>query len=658
LPGASTTCQDNGLLSLFNSRACATLILLAGAFAYVNTFDGDFVWDDASSVLLHKHVQDPSKVAQLFREDQHAFGAGQGNFYRPLVSLSFMVDFFFSYDPATDAPTDSRPYPDISPLLFHLTNLAWHIAAALFLFLLLGRLGAPLGVRAAAVLLFVVHPLHTEAVAYISGRADMMSAAFLFAGLACLARRKQSGQTLFATVSGMACFVAALLSKESSTIFPLLLALVVVLPLTKGDGSETPKSPAWRFAPLAVAFALLAAYAGLRLTVLRFAEPAGTVAAPVSVQFIETGQAFARYIQMLFVPVGLHMEQTLAGTPMILALLGYLLLVTVVAVVFLAAYTRHWRIVAGFSWFLIAWAPISGMFPLNAPLAEHWMYVPMAGFWWGIAELGALLAARAPVLRTLAPAVITAGVLLFLALTVARNEAWRSNTEIYRNTLAANPHTYRIHANLAETYKTEARNLAGARRHYEATLDLYDRFRTRAGNQGILLQNETYFQWSRAMLLLGDARFEAGINRSFACSGAADACAEIRVAADLGDEDSRTARIVAMMGQAYAWLALGDFERAAFFYRNAFLATGDLAKAREAVAANTAGASAQSRLAQESVLLGTANLNEARGRFLSAAGCDPPFAHLAAALEPETLFWPNKPEAVWRSALAGAPAAP
>lgn len=622
------------------------MILVAGALAYLNTFDASFVWDDASSVLLHQHVQDPTKVLQLFGEDQHAFGVGQGNFYRPLVSLSFMLDFFLSYDAATDAPTDARPYPDISPLLFHATNLVWHVAAALLLFILLGCLGASLAVRTAATLLFVVHPLHTEAVAYISGRADMMSAAFMFGGLVCICGVRQAGRWLFRTSASMLCFVAALLCKESSTIFPVLLALIVVLPRDGQDNLITPPSRWTRLAPVIAALVLLAIYAALRLTVLRFAEPGEGAAPPLSARFIETGQAFARYAWLLFVPTGLHMEQTLAGTPPGLALVGYLLLVVILAVIFLGAHMHHWRIAAGFAWFLITWAPISGIFPLNAPLAEHWMYVPMAGFWWGLIETAALLAARAPVLRRCAPALVAACVLLFLALTVSRNEAWHSNTDIYRNTLTANPQTYRIHANLAETYKTEVHNLAGARRHYTKTLELYDRFRTRSGNQQILLQNETYFQWSLAMLHLSEARFAEGIKRNFRYSDALQTCAGIRVAADIEDEDSRTARIVAMMGQAHASLALGDFERAAVFYRNAFLATGDLAQAGRAA---SPGAGERTRLAQEEVLVRTGNIDEARARFFAAAACDPPFARVTAALDPETLFWPNQPESVWRA---------
>jgi hypothetical protein len=117
-------------------------VALAALFAYSNTFGSDFVWDDASSILLHEHVKDPTKFAQLFAEDQHAFGRGQGNFYRPLVAASFMLDYALSR-PAGPELVGPSGVPELSPFLFHVTNLAWHLLCSLMLFALLTRLEAP-----------------------------------------------------------------------------------------------------------------------------------------------------------------------------------------------------------------------------------------------------------------------------------------------------------------------------------------------------------------------------------------------------------------------------------------------------------------------------------------------------------------------------------
>lgn len=154
--------------------AMVLVLLLTCAIAYINTLDGEWVWDDASSVLLHEHVQQPDHLLQLFREDQHAFGRGQGNFYRPLVSVSFMVDYYLAGGPSPET-YGKQALPEVSPLLFHISNMFWHYCAALALLLLLHVLEAPRFVRGLVPLLFVVHPLHTEAVAYISeiGRAHV-----------------------------------------------------------------------------------------------------------------------------------------------------------------------------------------------------------------------------------------------------------------------------------------------------------------------------------------------------------------------------------------------------------------------------------------------------------------------------------------------------
>jgi len=216
--------------------ASVALVLL-GFLAYANTFSGDWVWDDVSSVLLHENVQNPAKLGQLFREDQHAFGRGEGNFYRPLVSVSFMVDFLLSYDPTLDTAA-IKGYPDVKPFLFHLSNTLWHCAASVLLFLLLGRLGAPRMVQAAASVLFVLHPMHTEAVAYISGRADMMSATFILAALLCATTDAGGTKRLVGiTFSGL-FFILGLCSKESTMIYPVLLAIVIALrPRSEGAAS-------------------------------------------------------------------------------------------------------------------------------------------------------------------------------------------------------------------------------------------------------------------------------------------------------------------------------------------------------------------------------------------------------------------------------------
>jgi len=453
----------------------AVLVAAAGFLAYANTFDGEWVWDDASSVLLHEHVKAPAVVlaegrgslleafGQLFLEDQHAFGRGQGNFYRPLLSVTFAIDYLLS------APPESvgKPGGDtgLGVFWFHLHSIAWHVLAALGLLALLRRLDAPLVVQAVVPLLWVLHPLHTEAVAYISGRADMMSGAFVFWAAWCALAARNSITGWSYTLASLALFALGLCSKEATLIYPVVL-LVCLLLQPKSD--DTP-GIGIRLLPLAGALALLVGYLYLRTTVLSFAEAGESTAAPLGQRLIETLQSFGYYIGLLFWPTGLHMERTLDGAGVLATVFGAAALALLVTLAALAYRRQAPRITLGIAWFLITWLPISGIFPLNAPLAEHWMYVPMAGFWWALAEL-ALAAARPVRFPALLPAGAAALAILFLVLTIQRNEDWHSSERLFIATLRENPDTARVHYNLAVTYGDIENETAAAKRHYEEVL--------------------------------------------------------------------------------------------------------------------------------------------------------------------------------------------
>ncbi len=446
-------------------------VALIGFVAYSGSLSGEFVWDDASSVLLHENVKDPSKLFQLFREDQHAFGRGQGNFYRPLLSVSFMVDYMIAHTPADPVlPPSIRP-PSLSSFPFHVTSTLWHIAAALFLFALMTRLGATSTVRAIAVAAYLLHPLHTEAVAYISGRADSMAAAFLFAGLALSLDDPRSRRRGWRILLASCYFVFGLLSKESALIYPAL--LFVCICLTARDQGEGAASFSARLLPFYFSLPIAAVYVGLRATVLNFAPDSSSVQSSFGERIVESGQAFALYVGLIFAPLNLHMERTLAGATSLTAALGFLFVLAALALLVYAHKRCKPGVALGLGWFLVTWLPISGLFPLNAPMAEHWMYVPLAGFLWALASLMFDPALPGP-LRKVFVAAAAIWCVWLLSLTAARNADWRDNESIYTATLRENPGSLRVHHNLAVTYHDILDNPIGAQREYRRLLSIYE----------------------------------------------------------------------------------------------------------------------------------------------------------------------------------------
>ena len=465
--------------------AVAALLVFAAFLAYANSFANDFVWDDASSILLHQDVQNPANILQLFTKDQHAYGRGQGNFYRPLVSLTFMIDTWLS------RPTipEGAPQPTqllLSPFIFHVSNTLWHAAAAIAFFALMTIARAPRPIRVLAPLLYVVHPLHTEAITYISGRADPMAGALLLGALCCALAFPANRNVVWSSIF----FVAALLSKESATIYPflLLLAVLVLRPVPKSDGVGTTAQRS-ALLPLISAGVIVGVYGALRFTLLRFASRGEGEASSLVQRMSEAGQAFALYIKLIFVPANLHMERTLDGVPGWAAVVGWALIIALAAMAFVAYAAKRDRIAFALGFFLITWFPISGIFPLNAPMAEHWMYLPILGFIWALFEI-VWMFAGATVLRYPVYAIGYAASLAFVLVTAHRNYDWRNNESLYVATLKQNPNTIRVAFNLGVTYEDLIGNESGARREFKRVLELYKERKEAQGNTGTYFDDE------------------------------------------------------------------------------------------------------------------------------------------------------------------------
>lgn len=535
---------------------CIVLAVVAlGIFVYSNTLAGEFVWDDASSILLHRSVQDPSAVLQLFQEDQHAYAIGQGNFYRPLLAITFMVDFWLSYSGPT-IHESTAVTTQLSPLLFHIDSIFWHCLAGLMLVLLLGNLESPRSVQAAVPLLYIVHPLHTEAVAYISGRADSMSAAFMFGGLYIATRKTQENLRWLHGAAVLLCFVAALLSKESSFIFFVLLALTyLTINKVRENSIQTVQ-----WATCVGTGLILLVYALLRMGngPLNFGSDSRPITSTISERAIESPQALAYYIELLIVPSQLHMERSLETATTTAAALGFLALILCLALAIYGLRRKQYRIALAALWFLVTWFPISGLpMALNAPMAEHWMYVPMVGFLWAIMESMVHFGESRLPERSARPFQYALGVVLcgwgiFLTLVaIDRNLDWRSNQSIYEATLRKNPNTSRVHFNLAVTYESLLGNVEGAKRHYGDVLALHQKKKQATpALQSQLWEEEIQSHFSLGQIHMKDQQYS-------------DAMRHLSILASLQvNESNRTIVGLSMFELGKCFLYMGDPPRA------------------------------------------------------------------------------------------------
>jgi protein O-mannosyl-transferase len=426
-----------------------------GFFVRTPAIQGPFIWDDTYLARDNPFIKSPLLILEVFRH--YLFMDSFSGHYRPVQNLSFMVDYFFWN---TDAAG------------FHLGNILLHVTAGLLLYRLLTVLfrgglwpanNAQL-VRAGALTAFLicaiwmVHPVHSAAIDYVSGRAD--SLAFLFSAGAWLlvlrgrGAKARSAKYLFyflAAFSGL----LALCSREIACIW-VFIFLVHTLAFAKDITKKT------KIATLICCALVLGAYAELRrLPGSRPNKPFSEEwSAPVRATLMI--RALGDYARLMIVPANLHMERTIFDPENYrsrdswrkTAAFEYLsVLGLVVLVVFIWGCLRHGtgqrlRIIGGI-WFFAAYLPISNVVQLNATVAEHWLYLPSIGF------LLFLSGCALDLPRRLRAGLIGVAVVAIVALSVRstmRSSDWSNEEKFYNRTLAAGGASSRVGVNLAQIY--------------------------------------------------------------------------------------------------------------------------------------------------------------------------------------------------------------
>jgi Flp pilus assembly protein TadD len=420
-------------------RPWLAAVLLVGATCavYANAFGNAFVWDDLPLIVENPRIKSWHALPALFSSNLFAGGV-LSSYYRPLQGFSYLVDYELW---------------GLSPAGFHLTATALHAATAVLLY----RLGvALLGDARAALagaLLFAVHPVHTEAVTYLAGRSDPLSALALLVALLAYAR----GRTLLA----MTAFAASLLAREAAV---GLVPLLVVVDLALGR-----RPSGRRVLPF---LAVLAGYVAVRVAVVGATPvPMPTASIPLWRRALTMLPVVVDYLRLLVVPTALHMERLVAAatSPFESRVLASAVLLAALVGAAVAWRRGAWPVAFAVGWFFVALLPVANVVPLATFMAEHWLYVPSMGLFlasgYGLSRLATRIGAGGALALT---AVL---VLVYGSLTVRRNQDWRDARTLFESTVRLSPGSARAHANLGLAYE-DAGERERARSEYERAIAL------------------------------------------------------------------------------------------------------------------------------------------------------------------------------------------
>ena len=421
----------------------ALILAALGFLLYAGTLQHDYVMDDAS-VIQENWVtrQGLAATGTIFTTPlRHGYREWGGGSYRPLAQLTFAAEW------------QARPN---SPALGHTVNALLYGGLCAAVFLLLLRLAGPL-VAFVATLWFTTHPLHTEVVANIKGREDILCLGFgvlaLLAFTAC-ARRAQGKHLALAGLF----YLAALLSKETAVTFIVLFPAALLLL----------RAPVRRALSLSLAvLPSLAVYFALRAHALANSQNPGI--APLD-NFLVTAldfstrlaSAFAfvpKYAALLVYPHPLVSDYSYAQYDLTTwsnpqSLLGVALVVLVLAGMVWGLAKRH---IAGFSLlFLAATFSLTSnlIVVIGSNFGERFLFAPSLGFAllaaWAFARLAGASTANSLNWTSLASrdrAVLVTGCLVALALsmgTVSRAADWKDEWTLYSTDVMRHPDSARL----------------------------------------------------------------------------------------------------------------------------------------------------------------------------------------------------------------------
>ena len=408
------------------------LLLVASVFCvYAQSRQFAFVnYDDPDYVTGNSHVRQgftPDGIAWAFTSFDDA------NWF-PLTRLSQMLDVqLFGMDSGAH----------------HLVSVLVHAAASVLLFLLLAGATGVRGPSAFVALIFALHPLHVESVAWVAERKDVLCAFFWFVALWAYVRRMR--------VLVMVIFVLGLMSKPMIVTLPFTLLLVDVWPLKRGLRMRE-KLP-------------LFALAAVGTIVTYVVQKAGGAVKPSAV--FGLGNALVSYVVYIgktFWPTGLA---AFYPYPVRLALWQVTLAAVTLAAISWAVVRlrrRYPYLAVGWFWFLVTLVPVIGIVRAgDQARADRYMYVPMVGLAMMVAWSGAELAQKWPRLR-LALAIAACAACGGVAWVQAGY--WRNSETLFAHALEVTSGNYVAEENLGSYLIDQPGRLAEALPHLERAVRL------------------------------------------------------------------------------------------------------------------------------------------------------------------------------------------
>ena len=411
-------------------------ILAITALAYLNALDGQFVYDDRLQILKNPTLNSLANIPRMFTQGVWQFlnlsdKTAAGRYYRPIFNIALIIN---------------HQLFGLEVFGWHLFSIVVHIGVVYLVYRLARQWKLSTEVAMAAALLFGVHPVHSESVAWAAALPDPLAAVFILCSLLLYERYYHGqGRKLIVLGASIALALAAMLSKEVAVVFPFFLIVREALDRTEGETvGQTVVRGARRTAPF---LAMIVPYLGMRYYVLgSFTQNEPTSLGIPAIQVLITlPSILLGYLRMLFAPFPLAV---MYGNRYVLSLsdvrfFGAALAVTAilaVAIWLVRSSPVGRRALAFLIIFLVPVLNLKAFRAEESLLHDRYLYLPSIGFCILIAMAFEWISARFPAHRRRAFITATAIVaVVLLGLTFYQNFSWQSELAMTDNAMKVTP---------------------------------------------------------------------------------------------------------------------------------------------------------------------------------------------------------------------------
>lgn len=465
-------------------KKAITAIVAVTLIVYLNILANGFVWDDEEQIVNNVTIQNLYNWPQVFSGATFSTGGAglSGWFFRPFFTLTYMLNFAVWHANAGG---------------FHFFQLVFHTINAILIFKIIETFlkeeesKFSIVISTFAALIFAVHPLLVEAVAYIASLNYVMLTFFNLLALLLIQRAAKPKKSRMLVVGFF--LLAAFLFNESALVFiPILASYLLIF-----------KNRHWKYWTITLA-SISAFYFFIRLVIvknpIRHPEFSPISEASFYKRILTIPAEAFYYLKRFFFPSDLAISRhfVISSPKSVQFIIPLAIEITLLTfIIYLMVKFKSRIILFGLIFFLLGFALVSNIIPLDMTVAERWIYFPSVGLIIILSGLMHAVSNRTKVTVILL-LIFSVTIALFGLRTIIRNSNWHSGLSLYSHDIKISKNSFDLENNLGVELFRKG-DYEEAKVHFENSIALQPKWYFAYNNLGAVFEQEKNYQKAKEL---------------------------------------------------------------------------------------------------------------------------------------------------------------